>query len=201
MADGFRAYVAECAGEVPSAFRRGMIVVTILANAIVVAALYLGWHLSAFSALQLVSAGVLFALLEVLIFFPYRLWKSNKAEIAALKTPGVPFPDWRIRELFYFIRPDGILDDNNWETVGADVLDKLSTGQITAWGRLKGGPLRRPLQRLDVSFWNNARFTYTFLADDKDDDSTHAYYADLTQEHRYSDIQFNKAHAMRIWMK
>jgi hypothetical protein len=39
MANGFRDYVWECVGEVPSAFRRGMIVVTIAANAAVVAAL------------------------------------------------------------------------------------------------------------------------------------------------------------------
>jgi hypothetical protein len=61
-----------------------MIAVTILANGIVIAALYLGWHLNAFSALQLVSAGVLLAALEVIIIFPFRLWKSDKAEITRL---------------------------------------------------------------------------------------------------------------------
>jgi hypothetical protein len=71
-------------------FRRGMIVVAILANAALIGALYLGWHLSAFKALQLVSAGVLFAVLEVLIFFPYRLWKSNKSEIDRLNARLAP---------------------------------------------------------------------------------------------------------------
>jgi hypothetical protein len=85
MAGGFGKYVAECLGEVPSAFRRGMIVVTIIANGLVVGALYLGWHLNTFTALQLVSAGVVFALLEVLIIFPYRLWKSNQAVIDDLR--------------------------------------------------------------------------------------------------------------------
>lgn len=84
MAGGFGDYLAECLGEVPSAFRRGMIVVTILANILVVAALYLGWHLNAFTALQLASAGVLIAVLEVLVIFPYRLWKANKSNIAEL---------------------------------------------------------------------------------------------------------------------
>jgi hypothetical protein len=61
-----------------------MVIVTVLANLAVVGALFLGWHLNAFTALQLVSAGVGIAILEVIIIVPYRLWKSDKAEIAGL---------------------------------------------------------------------------------------------------------------------
>jgi hypothetical protein len=90
MAVGFRDYVRECLGEVPGAYRRGMVAVTVIANIALIVALYLGWHLNAFTALQLVSAGVLFAALEVLIFFPYRLWKSNQAEIEKLTDQLTP---------------------------------------------------------------------------------------------------------------
>jgi hypothetical protein len=212
MAEGFKDYVWECLREAPSAFRRGVIAVTILANLILALGLYLGWHLNAFTTLQISTAAVCIAALEIVLILPCRLWKSNKAEIAAnkaeiaaLKTPSEPFPDWKIRELFYHIRPDDILDNTNWQKVGADVLDRLSTGQIKAWGRLTGGVFRHPLQEIATSFWNNARFTYTFLMDDSNsdgDDASHAYHTDLLGKViSYSDIRFNKANVTRVWTK
>ena len=200
MAEGLKDYIWECVREAPSAFRRGVVAVTVLANVAIGVGLYLGWHLNALTTLQLWTAAVALGALEIVLVLPYRLWKSNKAEIAALKTPGTPFPDWKIRELFYYLRPDDLLDDNNWQKVGGDVLDKLSTGQVTAWGRLGGGGDHRPLRRLETSFWSEARFTYTFLADENSDDASHAYVSNFIDAHlSYSDIQFNKAQALHIW--
>jgi hypothetical protein len=202
MTVGFKNYVWECLQDAPSAYRRGAIAVTILANVVIALGLYLGWHLNAFTALQLSTAAVAIAALELVLMLPYRLWKSNKAEIAALRTQGAPFPDWKIRELFYHFRPDDLLENENWLKVGGDVLDKLSTGQITAWGRRGDGADRRPLQRLDTSFWNDARFTYVFLADENSDDSSHAYVQELVgAKVSYSDVQFSKAQALRVWSK
>src|SRR4051794_33348222 len=79
MAVGFKDYLWECLSEAPSAFRRGVIAVTILANIAIVGGLYLGWHLNAFSTFQLWSAAAAVAALEVVLILPYRLWKSNKA--------------------------------------------------------------------------------------------------------------------------
>jgi|1186.fasta_scaffold22578_3 hypothetical protein len=84
MAVGFKDYLWECLSEAPSAFRRGVIAVTILANIAIVGGLYLGWHLNAFSTFQLWSAAAAVAALEVVLILPYRLWKSNKATIRDL---------------------------------------------------------------------------------------------------------------------
>jgi hypothetical protein len=84
MGERFRDYLRECISEVPMAYRRGIIAVTILANAAVIAALYLGWHLNAFTAFQIITAGVVLAALEVIVIFPFRRWKFHKDEIARL---------------------------------------------------------------------------------------------------------------------
>jgi hypothetical protein len=176
-----------------------MIVVTILANGAVVAALYLGWHLNTFTALQLVTAGVVFALLEVLIFFPYRVWKSNKATIEALKASDSPAPDWSIRNLFDYINPDA-LASNTHDQIGMDILDRLATGRLTAWGRLAGKGRRMPLTEIETDFWHNAIFTYWFLTEINNDD-VHAHSMDPLDTVRYRDVEVNKARAMQIWVK
>jgi hypothetical protein len=86
MADDFRTYVAECFKEAPNALRRGFLIVTIIANIAVAAALYLGWHYSAFTALQLWTGAAFIAALEILTILPYKLWKANRAEIKKLQT-------------------------------------------------------------------------------------------------------------------
>jgi len=109
MAEGLKDYIVECFRQAPSAYRRGAIVATILANAFVAVALYLGWHLNSFTALQLASAAVVIAGLEISLLLPYRLWKSNKAEIAALKEQyaGARKELWLLREQGVNLRNDG----------------------------------------------------------------------------------------------
>jgi hypothetical protein len=200
MAEGFKDYIGECLREAPGAFRRGVIVVTILANLMLALGLYLGWHLNAFTALQISSAAVCIAMLEIILILPYRLWKANKAEIAELKLPGAPFPDWKIRKLFHHIRPRDLLENDNFEIVGAEVLDKLATGQLMAWGRKMNGIGYRPLQAIKMTFWYNARFTYFFLTKDPDS-ATHVLGNDLLENASFSDIHVNRVSALRIWPK
>jgi hypothetical protein len=69
-------------------------------------------------------------------------------------------PDWTIRELFYHITPEGLTKTDNHEKVGLDVMDKLSTSQLTAWGRRAPG---RPLELIGFLFWSKARWTYWFI--------------------------------------
>jgi hypothetical protein len=84
MGDRFRDYIKECIAEAPNAFRRGMVIVTVLANLAIAGALLLGWHLNALTSTQLMRAGAAIAVLELLLIVPFRLWKSNKAEIERL---------------------------------------------------------------------------------------------------------------------
>jgi hypothetical protein len=196
MAEGLKDYISECLREVPFAFRRGVVVVTIIANLILAIGLYLGWHLNAITPFQITTAAVVIAILEIILILPYRLWKVNKAEIAALKASSIPTPDWKIRELFYHIRPHDLIENDNWETVGADVLDRLASGQLLAWGRRHGD---RPLQPITITFWPEARFTYFFLADDHDNES-HAESCNISNlGFGFSDIRVNKGAALRIW--
>lgn len=77
----FWKYILECLTEAPSAFRRGTLLVTIIANAIIIGTVYLGRHYEAFTALQLATAAAALAALEMILIFPYRLWKANKTTI------------------------------------------------------------------------------------------------------------------------
>jgi hypothetical protein len=200
MGGGFKDYLRECAAEAPNAFRRGMVLMTILANVAILAALYLGWHLNAFTSFQLATAAAATAGLEIIVFFPYRLWKANKARIAELEaelaSSSVPGPDWKIRELFHHIQPDGLLENNKWQEVGADVLDKLASGQLMAWGRRVRS---RPLQHIGTMFWADANFTFWFLAEGQDDSEHAKSHSLIVADEAYSDIRVNKAQAKRIW--
>jgi hypothetical protein len=121
--------------------------------------------------------------------------RRRAADIAHLAFEK-PIADWRIRELFYYVRPNGLLDNDSWEEVGADVMDKLATGQLLAWGR-RGKA--RPLQPIDMTFWPDARLTYSFLAADHDDDEHAVKNRILSPLEIYSDIRISKAQALRIW--
>jgi len=83
MAEGFKDYVGNACERRPARFGAGFIAMTILANLILALGLYLGWHLNAFTTLQISTVAVCMAALEIVLILPYRLWKSNKAEVAA----------------------------------------------------------------------------------------------------------------------
>jgi hypothetical protein len=198
MAAGFLRYVGECASEAPNAFRRGMLLATILANIVFAATLYLGWHLSAFTTFQIWTAAIAIAILEIILILPYRLWKANVAEIERLKAIDYSGPDWTIRELFYHIMPEGLTMVDNHEKVGLDVMDKLSTQQLLAWGRCDRG---RPLELIGFDFWSRSRFTYWFLADDHDEQEHAVSNNIMTPNDTFRDIRVNKGTALRLWRK
>jgi hypothetical protein len=199
MAEGFKDYVWECLREVPSAFRRGVILVTILANVILAVGLYLGWHLNALTPFQISSVAILIAILEIILILPYRLWKANKTEIAQLRAVGDPIPDWSLRELFYFIDPNAIDSDVRLR-IGRDVLDRLATHQLFAWGRLASRDRANPLTSIYNNFWADADFTFWFLAEGADD-SIHAYKDGGIERTSYCDIRVDRSQAMRVWRK
>jgi hypothetical protein len=178
------------------AFRRGVIAVTALAYIILVGAYLLIGGTFALSTLQLWTGALLIAAIEVLIVFPYRLWKANVTEINALTAIDYSGPDWTIRELFRHIMPDENLIKKDFEKVGLDVMDKLSTGQLTAWGRRDRG---RPLELISFDSWSRARLTYWFIADGHDEDEHVNFHGLLTVDEAFRDLRVNKGTALRIW--
>jgi hypothetical protein len=50
-----------------------------------------------------------------------------------------PTPDMPIREVFFYLDDDVLnAQAEQWKTVGRDLLDRLSTGRLQAWGRRIG---------------------------------------------------------------
>jgi hypothetical protein len=199
MVPNIKGYLSALAQEVLPAFRRGVIAVTALAYIVLVGAYFLVGGTFALSTIQLWTGALVIAIAEVLIILPYRLWKANVTEINALKAINYNGPDWTIRELFQHIMPDGLTERDNHETVGLDVQDKLASGQLLAWGRRANG---RPLQLIGLLFWEQANFTYWFLADGHDGEEHAISHSLLTVANEaYRDIHVNKGSALRIWPK
>jgi hypothetical protein len=197
MAPTLKGYIWALAQEVLPAFRRGVIAVTALAYIILVGAYILVGGSFALSTFQLWSGALAIAVAEVIVVLPFRLWKANVTEINALKAVDYSGPDWTIRELFYYIMPEGLTEAENYEKVGLDVADKLSTMQLLAWGRSNKG---RPLELIGFDFWKRARFTYWFLADGHDSED-HATSQIHLSEVTFWDIRVNKGTALRLWRK
>ena len=72
-------------------------------------------------------------------------------------------PNWSIQELFRYLRPRLNASDSMtlWDEAGDDVLDKLSTGELHAWGReiLRGqnATAFHNLPPIEASYWRTAR--------------------------------------------
>jgi hypothetical protein len=151
MSPNIKGYLLALIQEVLPAFRRGVIAVTALAYVILAGAYFLVGHTFSLSTFQLWTGALAIAVVEIMVVFPYRLWKANVTELNALKSVDYSGPDWTIRELFYHIMPEGLTKTDNHEKVGLDVMDKLSTSQLTAWGRRAPG---RPLELIGFLFWS-----------------------------------------------
>lgn len=118
-------------------------------------------------------------------------------------TPSTPFPDWPIRELFFYLRPD-LVDDhrkNLWEKVGLEIRDNLAVGRLLIWGRKRDAlPGKRSnFSLIPAEYWKpEIDFTYWFL----DDGHQHACHVDPPTKFGlpgYSDLHVNKAQAMAVW--
>src|SRR6266851_6305477 len=126
MVGSFRDYIWECIKEAPSAWRRGMIAVTLLTYIVIAAALLLGWHLNALSNFQLATGALLVALLEILVILPFKLWKANTAKIDELED--------RIKSkirLSFSMNEPGCVRPNTYITAGPD------KDVVATWYRIK----------------------------------------------------------------
>lgn len=119
-------------------------------------------------------------------------------------TASTPFPDWTIRELFFYLRPD-LVDDHTavlWERVGSEVKDQLSIGRLQIWGReiLRPNRIRTSLQEIEKSYWVQAVFSYWFLAENHEE-VNHTFTNKGVNLTEYCDLRVNKAQALKIWPK
>ena len=176
-------------------------------------------------------------LIEGLFVVPFKMWREEQeranrldAAIERYSQPSSPDlmskiqsgeweiamppkddgPNWPLRELFCYIEPS-LAEHHDplvARDVGQDVLDKLSTMQLSAYGRPDSGSGRRPLVYIPHDFWTRAEFTYWFLNGEEGDDHRYLVHAKTEQpngvlgtDHAYRDIQVNRREAMQIWRK
>ncbi|MEO7053392.1 MAG: hypothetical protein ABI191_00310 [Rhizomicrobium sp.] len=109
-------------------------------------------------------------------------------------------PDWPIRELVRHIKPD-VLDtksQDEFEAVQDDVLDKLSVGQIAAWGRVVATH-RSSLTLIPADYWQHAKLNIWLLDEDGGDVLQAAPRSSRVNQPQYREIWINRAQALSIW--
>ena len=114
-----------------------------------------------------------------------------------------PYPDWTIRERFFYLRPDLVENHEKqlWEHVGSEVKDQLSIGRLRIRGRIVNHAIRTrsPLTEIDKSYWARAVFSYWFLREGQEDNN-HTYTPrEYSKQPEYYDLRVNKEQALRIW--
>jgi hypothetical protein len=118
-------------------------------------------------------------------------------------------PNMPIRDLFFHIRSD-VLEDNHWVAVGNNILDRLASNELRAWGRrdlvnvdkLPRSPKPSwhiPLSPIRTEFWADAVFTDDFFADDHESYVHAIAKSGEGKREAYRDAQFNRAEASKIW--
>jgi hypothetical protein len=85
--------------------------------------------------------------------------------------------------------------------ISHDVLDKLSSGELRAWGcQIVRGVTTtfHSLAPIAPEYWWAARFTYVFLLDDHDRDLHATQHAPSTLPD-YADMRVNRENAVKLW--
>ena len=113
---------------------------------------------------------------------------------------STPVPDWPIRELFFYLRSELRTAGPNASlaTVGMQVKDKLSTGQLKAWGRRTP---RSPFEVIDVDYWQHSDFEEWPVWDDEAWEITPSTTrpAPHTGLLEYFQVHVNKAQAVQLF--
>lgn len=114
--------------------------------------------------------------------------------------------NFRIRNLFSYLLPDMQPDVAGapWEEVGRDLIDRLRSNQLLAWGRQFGRDNRTPrapLEPIPADRWARAELTYFWLTEE-DDNVLHVS-CDRPERgaapRQYCDLRFNRAQVLTIW--
>ena len=77
---------------------------------------------------------------------------------------GHSFPDITIGEVFRYIDPDCLGEEGRKTLeIGRQILDKLSIGQLTAWGRVADRGTPTLVEITDRAYWQTADLTYWYF--------------------------------------
>ena len=110
-----------------------------------------------------------------------------------------PVTDFKLRELFFHINPQ-VLHYENWAKVGLEIRDRLSTGQLVAWGRKHETKTwdfeRAPYTEIPREYWADASFQFNFF-EPRHDERVHV--KNGVQNLDYAAITVNKSQALKIW--
>ena len=128
------------------------------------------------------------------------LWVIQRPNMNASELEVVG-PDWSIRDLFFHIDPNVLEDDNPknrspWEKIEAQLKDRLSVGQLKAWGRLADQGSRQPLTPIPETYWKNAALTFWFFNHEGNIEQVQVV---GKASGDYADVQFNKHQALMFW--
>jgi hypothetical protein len=117
-------------------------------------------------------------------------------------------PNWTIDELFSHIDPELLsrADPNGdaWDKIGNKIRDQAALERLRIWGRpMRDGPDSILGQRIaprliEPDYWGIAYFTYHFFDSEAADDA-HTYLEVGQSGVQYTDLQVNKAEALRLW--
>jgi len=132
------------------------------------------------------------------------LGRLEATESKLSDAPKPLIPDWTIGALFHHLDPrigDRQIDKPIWENVGCEVLDKLATGQVMAWGRLDNDGDIRPMRPIRREYWEDAEWTYFFVDNQpREAELVHCKWPWFKKQvEEYRDVRFNKQQAMAIW--
>jgi hypothetical protein len=145
----------------------------------------------------------------------YSVWRRERENVLALEYAAASgaqessLPDFHLHELFSHIDPevlsradDGVSD--RWDEIANEIRDRAALGALKIWGRpvrdnvdsLLGQ--RQALRLIGPSYWTMAFFTYSFF-DGTADNAPHTYLEYGRSGVEYTDLQVNRAEALRIW--
>ncbi|MGC1861410.1 MAG: hypothetical protein WA733_09885 [Methylocystis sp.] len=153
----------------------------------------LPWYYWALGALALLLAGVLEGSYKVTTGYSKQQFVGQNITV-----PNMPL--W---QLFPYINPNYLGNDGREVgTISRDIIDKLSLGIITAWGRKADQGTEIALAEIDRSYWQNARFTdWVYMEDAAIDAHAVPHKHLIGTVPTYREILFNREQVEAAWPK
>ena len=196
---------ARLAGKAIGVDSRERLVVAILIPMIASALAFYFFGASPASLLTIIVTFGIWPALFLLKFFtlPPLIYGEQLSQIEALREEREltdVVPNWSIKDLYLHVDPNACSQDNpSFEPTDIEILDKLATGRLLAWGR----PVEdyatalRPIPR---TYWEDAQFTHIFLLSDEPTSGPHVVTLwHVRNAEEYRDLKVNKAQALRLW--